>query len=109
MIMPENNGGGSEAATAEKSLYDRLGGVFAIAAVVEHFSDAVVKNPIGSLASIASRRSLVNVAMPQRRGTHVLRKAMRRCRSRCSTDNTSPGRGHAMTVPSREDGGRVVA
>jgi hemoglobin len=31
---------------AEKSLYDRLGGVFAIAAVVDHFSDAVVKNPI---------------------------------------------------------------
>ena len=29
---------------AEKSLYDRLGGVFAIAAVVDHFSDAVVKN-----------------------------------------------------------------
>ena len=32
--------------TPEKSLYDRLGGVFAIAAVVNHFSDAVVKNPI---------------------------------------------------------------
>ena len=31
---------------AEPSLYDRLGGVFAIAAVVNHFSDAVVKNPI---------------------------------------------------------------
>ena len=30
----------------EKSLYERLGGVFAIAAVVDHFSDAVVKNPI---------------------------------------------------------------
>ena len=30
----------------DKSLYDRLGGVFAIAAVVDHFSDAVVKNPI---------------------------------------------------------------
>ena len=29
-----------------QSLYDRLGGVFAIAAVVDHFSDAVVKNPI---------------------------------------------------------------
>jgi hemoglobin len=29
---------------AEKSLYERLGGVFAIAAVVDHFSDAVVKN-----------------------------------------------------------------
>jgi hemoglobin len=30
----------------ENSLYERLGGVFAIAAVVNHFSDAVVKNPI---------------------------------------------------------------
>ena len=30
----------------EKNLYERLGGVFAIAAVVDHFSDAVVKNPI---------------------------------------------------------------
>ena len=30
---------------AEPSLYDRLGGVFAIAAVVNHFSDAVVANP----------------------------------------------------------------
>ena len=32
--------------TPEESLYDRLGGVFAIAAVVDHFSDAVVKNPM---------------------------------------------------------------
>ena len=31
---------------SDKSLYERLGGVFAIAAVVDHFSDAVVKNPI---------------------------------------------------------------
>ncbi len=31
---------------SEASLYDRLGGVFAIAAVVDHFSDAVVRNPI---------------------------------------------------------------
>jgi hemoglobin len=30
----------------EKSLYERLGGVFAVAAVVDHFSDAVVKNPV---------------------------------------------------------------
>jgi hemoglobin len=28
----------------DQSLYDRLGGVFAIAAVVDHFSDAVVRN-----------------------------------------------------------------
>ena len=31
---------------AEKSLYERLGGVFAIAAVIDHFSDAIVENPI---------------------------------------------------------------
>ena len=31
---------------AEVSLYDRLGGVFAIAAVVDHFSDALIHNPI---------------------------------------------------------------
>jgi len=31
---------------AEASLYDRLGGVFAIAAVVDQFSDALVQNPI---------------------------------------------------------------
>lgn len=30
----------------EKSLYDRLGGIYPIAAVVNHFSDAVVNNPI---------------------------------------------------------------
>ena len=30
---------------AEQSLYERLGGVYAIAAVVDHFSDQLVKNP----------------------------------------------------------------
>jgi len=30
----------------DASLYDRLGGAFAIAAVIDHFSDAVVRNPI---------------------------------------------------------------
>ena len=30
----------------EKSLYERLGGVFAIAAVVDYFSDEIFKNPI---------------------------------------------------------------
>ena len=34
------------AAQTEKSLYERLGGVFAISAVVDHFSDALVKNRI---------------------------------------------------------------
>jgi hemoglobin len=31
---------------AEPTLYERLGGVFAIAAVIDHFSDAVVRNPL---------------------------------------------------------------
>lgn len=33
-------------AMPEKSLYERLGGVFSIAAGVDHFSDALVKNPM---------------------------------------------------------------
>jgi len=36
---------------SEQSLYERLGGVFAIAAVVDHFSDAVVKNQIAGQGS----------------------------------------------------------
>ena len=36
---------------AEPSLYERLGGVFAIAAVIDHFSDAVVRNPVVGQAS----------------------------------------------------------
>ena len=30
----------------ESSLYERLGGAFAIAAVVDHFSEAIVQNPL---------------------------------------------------------------
>jgi hemoglobin len=30
----------------EPTLYERIGGAFAIAAVIDHFSDAVVRNPI---------------------------------------------------------------
>ncbi len=30
----------------ESTLYERLGGAFAIAAVVDHFSDEIVKNPV---------------------------------------------------------------
>jgi hemoglobin len=36
---------------SEPSLYERLGGVFAIAAVIDHFSDAVVRNPIAGQES----------------------------------------------------------
>ena len=31
---------------AVQTLYERLGGAFAIAAVVDHFSDALIRNPI---------------------------------------------------------------
>ena len=30
----------------DKPLYERLGGIFAIAQVVDHFSDALIKNPV---------------------------------------------------------------
>jgi hemoglobin len=36
---------------SEASLYDRLGGAFAIAAVIDHFSDAVVRNPTAGVGS----------------------------------------------------------
>ena len=36
---------------AEQSLYERLGGVFSIAAVIDHFSDAVVKNHVAGQGS----------------------------------------------------------
>ncbi len=36
----------AQSATSGTALYERLGGVFAIAAVVDHFSDALIKNPI---------------------------------------------------------------
>jgi hemoglobin len=47
-ILPAANKAYAQAKDSppEKTLYERLGGVFAIAAVVDHFSDAVVKNPI---------------------------------------------------------------
>ena len=37
--------GDATAVAEEPSLYDRLGGIFAIAAVVDRFSDAIITNP----------------------------------------------------------------
>ena len=45
-VFADNAQAEEKKTNTEKSLYERLGGVFAIAAVVNHFSDAVVKNPI---------------------------------------------------------------
>ena len=38
-------GGAPKTASGEPSLYDRLGGYFAIAAVVDRFSDKIIRNP----------------------------------------------------------------
>ena len=51
----------------ESSLYERLGGVFAIAAVVDHFSDAIVETDRASLVDttetvVAACRRLVGLA-----------------------------------------------
>ncbi|WP_237143487.1 group I truncated hemoglobin [Phyllobacterium zundukense] len=46
LVAADNAEAQTKQSVTEKSLYERLGGVFAIAAVVDHFSDAVVKNPI---------------------------------------------------------------
>lgn len=37
--------------TSEKSLYERLGGIFAIAAVVNYFSDEIIKDPVAGARS----------------------------------------------------------
>lgn len=42
---PDEAGTPVGTATAEPSLYERLGGYFAIAAVVDRFSDEIIKNP----------------------------------------------------------------
>ena len=56
----------------EKSLYERLGGVFAIAAVVDHFSDAVVQNPIvGKTSKNASPQGVAHEEVGQVAGPQV--------------------------------------
>ena len=45
----------------ESSLYERLGGVFAIAAVVDHFSDAIIENPrVGKMSENPALREWSN-------------------------------------------------
>jgi hemoglobin len=46
LAAADNVNAQAKQAVPEKSLYERLGGAFAIAAVVDHFSDAVVRNPV---------------------------------------------------------------
>ena len=49
-----------------KSLYDRLGGIYAIAAVVDHFSDAILENAaVGKLSQNSALREW-SVNQPER-------------------------------------------
>lgn len=51
---------------ASNSLYDRLGGIWAIAAVVDHFSDAIIKNSmVGRLSRNEALRQW-SVEQPER-------------------------------------------
>jgi hypothetical protein len=65
---------------AEPSLYERLGGVFAIGAVIDHFSDAVVQNPIVGQAVLRAvlRGIRQRLASEQRRGRVARARAGRR-------------------------------
>lgn len=51
---------------SEATLYDRLGGIFAIAAVVDHFSDAIIENAmVGKLSKNPALRQW-SVEQPDR-------------------------------------------
>src|SRR5688572_2957752 len=80
---------------AEKSLYERLGGVFAIAAVVDHFSDAVVWPAAATVTphqvrqarwrhagSTRTSRHREPVAMSRRASAAAQRSACRQCPAR---------------------------
>ena len=51
LLAQTHSANAQEEASDDDSLYARLGGVFAIAAVVDHFSDALIENPIVGQAS----------------------------------------------------------
>lgn len=53
---------------SEESLSERLGGVFAIAAVVDRFSDAIFDDPVAGVLS----RTLDELGVPQREKDEVL-------------------------------------
>jgi len=51
LAMPAFAGQASAMPAADKSLYERLGGIFAIAAVVDYFSDELIKDPVAGAGS----------------------------------------------------------
>ena len=58
----------------EKTLYDRLGGVFAIAAVVNYFSDNILENPkVGKESPNPALRDWSNNQLDRLRGLKFMR------------------------------------
>ena len=51
----ESASGQAKKPSASTSLYDRLGGIFSIAAVVNYFSDEIIKDPVAGARSKNSR------------------------------------------------------
>ena len=81
----------------EKSLYERLGGVFAIAAVVDHFSDAVVKNAIvGKTSSNEALREWHTKSLGRLPGLKFMRTLW-------VCDISGGPQGYAATEPGRTD------
>lgn len=50
-LDPARGAAGQQAAAPGASLYDRLGGIFAIAAVVNYFSDEIIRDPVAGAQS----------------------------------------------------------
>ena len=81
----------------EKSLYERLGGVFAIAAIVDHFSDAVVKNAIvGKTSSNEALRQWHTKSLGRLPGLKFMRTLW-------VCDISGGPQGYAATEPGRTD------
>ena len=78
----------------ESSLYERLGGAFAIAAVIDAFSDALVKNPIvGQQSENPALREWHTNNLGRLPGLKFMRTplGMQRCRRRISVRRHEAG------------------
>jgi hemoglobin len=80
---------------AESSLYDRLGGAFAIAAVVDRFSDALITNPIvGQQSENPALRAWHNESLARLPGLKFMRTLW-------VCDISGGPQGYAATEPGR--------
>jgi len=82
---------------AESTLYERLGGAFAIAAVVDQFSDALIQNPIVGQSS-------ENPALREWHNNNLARlPGLKFMRTLWVCDISGGPQGYAATKPGRTD------